>query len=641
MQCRDWRRRRTATDIPNAVLPARRPAPKLPRGKAACNTTAMISSSLPTVGKLWAICATGTMTLTGPDTLANYQAALQSVTYENTSGTPSTLTRTVSFTVNDGDTDSNTVVRNIDVVLDASAPVVVANTGSTVAEGGMDPITAAELSYADAIQPATSVTYTVTAAPSSGRVELTTAPGVAIGNFTQAQLDANQVVYIHGGSEGAADSFNFMVDDGQGNVLGGQTFSLTVTPVNDAPVTAVPVAQSILQDTALVFSGAGGNTIVIGDVDAGGAVVSVTLTASNGTVSLNGTAGLVFGTGDGAADATMMFTGTLADVNAALDGLSFSPTTGYAGTASLQIAVDDLGNTGAGSAQITIDTVGITVNAVVLPPPLPPVVEEPVPEPEAEPAPELEAESEPAPEDADEVDGDVELSSEGSDGAARTVPVQAPAAEPKPKAQAAEPRPEATVKASDPEPVPVAGASVLGDLGDAPATAALIGPAPSVAREVLSFLSKIEELSFATQNKEFLEDLDRIREDVAAPAHIEAAVVGSTVAVTTGLSVGYVIWLLRGGLLLASVLTSMPAWRAFDPLPVLAHLRNRSEEEGEDQDSLDDLIRKRAEMPASSPEPMPGNEFRPGADLDPSPAQEPASRDGRSIHAEEPERWDR
>jgi hypothetical protein len=35
------------------------------------------------------------------------------------------------------------------------------------------------------------------------------------------------------------------------------------------------------------------------------------------------------------------------------------------------------------------------------------------------------------------------------------------------------------------------------------------------------------------------------------------------------LSAGFVAWILRGGSLLASFLVSMPAWRHFDPLPVL------------------------------------------------------------------------
>ena len=41
------------------------------------------------------------MTLIGTSSLANYQTALQSVTYSDSSSNPNTMTRTVSFTVND------------------------------------------------------------------------------------------------------------------------------------------------------------------------------------------------------------------------------------------------------------------------------------------------------------------------------------------------------------------------------------------------------------------------------------------------------------------------------------------------------------------------------------------------------------
>ena len=47
----------------------------------------------------------------------------------------------------------------------------------------------------------------------------------------------------------------------------------------------------------------------------------VTLTATNGTITLSQTTGLSFTAGDGTADATMTFTGTIADINTALNGL--------------------------------------------------------------------------------------------------------------------------------------------------------------------------------------------------------------------------------------------------------------------------------------------------------------------------------
>ena len=54
--------------------------------------------------------AAGTLTLTGSDTVANYQAALRTVTYNDTNVRNTTATtRTVSITVNDGTSSSNTV----------------------------------------------------------------------------------------------------------------------------------------------------------------------------------------------------------------------------------------------------------------------------------------------------------------------------------------------------------------------------------------------------------------------------------------------------------------------------------------------------------------------------------------------------
>ena len=62
--------------------------------------------------------------------------------------------------------------------------------------------------------------------------------------------------------------------------------------------------------------------------------------------------------------ASMTFTGTLTDINNALDGLEFNPTLNFNGTASVEIITDDQGNTGSGGPLTDDDTVAITVNAV-------------------------------------------------------------------------------------------------------------------------------------------------------------------------------------------------------------------------------------------------------------------------------------
>ena len=57
----------------------------------------------------------GTLTLTGEASVADYQTALRSLVYTNSSDIPSTETRTLSITVNDGETDSAASTRTIAV----------------------------------------------------------------------------------------------------------------------------------------------------------------------------------------------------------------------------------------------------------------------------------------------------------------------------------------------------------------------------------------------------------------------------------------------------------------------------------------------------------------------------------------------
>jgi len=67
---------------------------------------------------------TGTMTLTGNASIADYQTALRNIRYSNSSTNPNTLTRKVSFTINDGESNSNTTTRQINVIAVNNPPVV-------------------------------------------------------------------------------------------------------------------------------------------------------------------------------------------------------------------------------------------------------------------------------------------------------------------------------------------------------------------------------------------------------------------------------------------------------------------------------------------------------------------------------------
>src|SRR5262249_39694555 len=146
------------------------------------------------------------------------------------------------------------------------------------------------------------------------------------------------------------DTLTITTND-QGNTGSGgalsdtDTVAITVAAVNDAPVNSVPAAQSTNEDTPLVFSNAGGNALSISDVDAGNGTMQVTLSVANGTLNLSATSGLAFTAGANGSS-TITVTGTTPNVNAALDGLTYTPAANYNGADTLSITTNDQGNTG-------------------------------------------------------------------------------------------------------------------------------------------------------------------------------------------------------------------------------------------------------------------------------------------------------
>jgi hypothetical protein len=96
---------------------------------------------------------------------------------------------------------------------------------------------------------------------------------------------------------------------------------------------------------------------------------------------------------------------------------------------------------------------------------------------------------------------------------------------------------------------------------------------------------RLEELQRSLRSEAFASELDRMRQAVREDLDLEESVTISVASVSLGLSLVYVLWLIRGGVLLGSYLSALPAWRILDPLPVLS----RVEEEHEDEDEpIDD-----------------------------------------------------
>ncbi|MBF2077786.1 MAG: tandem-95 repeat protein, partial [Synechococcales cyanobacterium T60_A2020_003] len=373
-----------------------------------------------------------------------------------------TLTDSFVYTIQDseGQSDTATVSITIDPVNDQ--PAIATNTALTLNEGGQKEIAATNLKASDVDTPPAQLVYTVTGVPTHGRLELTTKPGVAVKTFTQADIDANRLVYIHDNSNSTSDRFIFDLSDGgkdgtkpvsgtlniqiapvldlavavadsiavnqsgtstllvsgESSVLTNDTlgesdtltailvnapqygslvlnndgtFSYThdgsdnfddsftyqvtdglntsdpvtvaiaITPFNKPPINVVPGQQITAPNTSIFFTESNGNPLRVTDPDAGATPIQVRLKISAGTLSLSGVAGLTLVIGDGVRDPEIVIRGTIDSINIALDGLSFTPARDFIGTARLTISTDDLGNTGVGGSLVDSDIVDIIV----------------------------------------------------------------------------------------------------------------------------------------------------------------------------------------------------------------------------------------------------------------------------------------
>ncbi|HSA61949.1 MAG TPA: DUF4347 domain-containing protein, partial [Nitrospiraceae bacterium] len=331
--------------------------------------------------------ASGLLSITGPATTAVYQSILQGIQYNNTSNTPTTSDRSITVVARDSanlSSATQTVTLTVAAVNDAPTATITPLTYSATEQTSLT-LHGTGLSVADVDAGAASITATVsvtsgTLSAAAGTTGVTVAgSGTAIVTLTGTLAQINNLLagnltgtltYLNSSdTPPPSATLTLSLNDGGntgsgGTLVGSDTATINLTAVDDAPVNTVPGAQSTNEDTVLVFSLGNGNLISIGDVDAGGSSVQVTLTGTNGTVTLSGTTGLVFSVGDGTADATMTFTGTAAQINTALAGMSFTPTANFNGAASLQIVTNDLGNTGSGGPLSDTDTVNITVTPV-------------------------------------------------------------------------------------------------------------------------------------------------------------------------------------------------------------------------------------------------------------------------------------
>ncbi len=272
---------------------------------------------------------TGTLSLSGIATLADYQSALRSVTYQNSSDDPSTATRTVSFTVNDGDTNSNTLTRNITVTAVNDVPVITNLGGDTLAYtegGGVQVIEQGGNAAVSDVDSANFDTGTLTVSFQAGSdgtedelairnqgagvgqlgVSGSTvtynfgAGAVSIGTFAgggsgggplvmtfNSNADATAVgaliqniTYTNTDTDNPTTSnrtVRYVLTDGDGGTSVDYDTTVTVTPVNDAPVSTGTHAATVAEGSTVTLT-----TAMLGEADVDDSGTGLTYTVTTG-----------------------------------------------------------------------------------------------------------------------------------------------------------------------------------------------------------------------------------------------------------------------------------------------------------------------------------------------------------------------
>jgi len=197
----------------------------------------------------------GTLTLTGSAILADYEAALKSITYENSSDAPDTSTRTVSISITDGESSSNILTQDFNVISVNDAPTTTGLADITVTEDAADSVVNLSPAFADVEDLDPDLTYTLEGNTNSGLFSTATIDGVA-GTLT---LD-------YAPNENGSSDITIRATDTGGKFIE-STFTVTVNADNDTPTIANLIPdQTATEDDAFSFQFAA-NTF--DDVDVG------------------------------------------------------------------------------------------------------------------------------------------------------------------------------------------------------------------------------------------------------------------------------------------------------------------------------------------------------------------------------------
>ncbi|HET6328653.1 MAG TPA: hypothetical protein VFG04_28475 [Planctomycetaceae bacterium] len=319
--------------------------------------------------------ANGSSSFTIKGTVTNLNAALNGLTYRPSN----TYAGADSLSISVGDTvDSQSTSTSVTLNVIALPPAIQAPSTAFLSENSslaFLPANANTISLTDANPSTDSLTLsvahgTLTLASVSGLTFTAGANGTAAftvtGNVNDMNIALNGLVYQPTAGYVGGDTLAISVLDQADNESASTHVTLSVsTP--PSPAISAPTTASANENGSLVFTPGNTNAITITDAAAGANTDSLTLSVAHGTLTLATTSGLTFKTGtNGTASFTV--TGSVANLNTALNGLLYRPASNYVGSDSLSIAVTDAGDNESGSAFVALSVTGSSAPSITAPP---------------------------------------------------------------------------------------------------------------------------------------------------------------------------------------------------------------------------------------------------------------------------------
>lgn len=193
-------------------------------------------------------------------TVAQWQAALRTVAYENTSDTPNTATRTIDFTVNDGTSSSNLATKSVAVSAVNDAPSIVAPTDLNATANL--PLALSGISFSDV--DAGTQPVTVTLSVPSGALSATSGGGTVVAGTTtnltltgsiadiNAFVAGSNVTFTPSSNSAANVTLGVEINDGGNSGTGGAKVDIKSIAI------AVAGVGPTLTDANIAISGASG-----------------------------------------------------------------------------------------------------------------------------------------------------------------------------------------------------------------------------------------------------------------------------------------------------------------------------------------------------------------------------------------------